>query len=667
MLGGTAAVLAAVSAAAAAPRMQETTQETLAASPAVIVLAQSQTGQDPAKPLPNIEVAPAPLPTPPGARPQPAPTVKPFQDQRRTLQLQVDPRTGRPLTNWEIRQRQRRPEDSRGPTPLFTPRGEARPSAVKAGKATKQKDISVKALDVIGLDSIGLLHPDDDGYPANTWQGTSFRLVSKVLSSLPVDVPSEAMRSLTWRLLLSSVSAPRGAKTKSGLLPSRLERIGAAGWHVQVLELLSQVPGESHAAEFAVHRLRALFALGRSQEACNLVRQQIERSDETDLQKAMAFCFALNGETAKLELYENLLYEADIDDPLFFALLDRLKGGAGKVENIVEVTSLHLAMLSAAGGAEPKKLAQAVPGGLAAEFTRLDGTSVDFRIGTALRAGALGLVAPETLAKLFDSVGFEPKLLKNPLPAVKKGPDGKAIALLYQAAKRAQDKADAATYIAAALRLSRQHGTFGIVASVFAPMIVEMPPIPALAWFAAEAGRVLLFEGNVAQARRWMVAAGPPARQGDNDAVGAILELTPLLYVGAGKEEIPLVRSALIGWFRAEMASERADRFRRAAVFLTLLDVFGRQVPDELWENLMIGPDSPVREPAPGVHARLRQAVADGRFGETVLFSLLAIGDKGPGGTSTELLSRVMEGLLKHDLREDARRLALETMVAEGF
>jgi hypothetical protein len=278
-----------------------------------------------------------------------------------------------------------------------------------------------------------------------------------------------------------------------------------------------------------------------------------------------------------------------------------------------------------------------------------------------------GLIAPSELAAIYQSAKFKDNEIKNPVAALKRFSGPMAMALLYQAALRADDLGDAASHIAAALRLARERGVFGVSAAIYQPILDKMPTVPALAWFAAEAGRVFLVDGNVAAARRWMVVAGPAARQGDGDAVSAILELTPLLYVGARKAEMPVVESALKGWWRGEVANGRENRFRRAAIFFTLLEAFDRQVPDELWENLLDGPDAVIREPSPGVQTRLRQAVADGKLGETVMFSLLAFGDKGPGGVSTELLTQVVEGLLKAGLRDDARRLALETMIAEGF
>lgn len=631
-------------------------------------LAQVQTGQDPSKPLPSVNLAPAPASKPPSVMQRRLPPrPKPIQDRNRTLKLRVDPDSGRALTAQELRQRDDQQSGKQGPTRLLLPRGDGK-AAAGANEEVKEGDISVRTLDVIGVDSIGLLNPDGQGFPEHMWQGAPYALVSRLMNGIPVTAPSATMRSLAWRLLLSTATAPVGGDAKSELFATRLERVAAAGWHEQVLAMLQQVPDGPEGPAFASYRLQSLLALGREDEACALVRQQIEHTEEPGWQMAMAYCFARAGESAKLELYETLLHESGIEDPFFFLLLGRLKGdGDEKIEKTGDITALHAAMIAAAGGKLPAKLAGAVPAGLMARFSAIEKVPYEIRVSAAEHAGVLGLIAPDQLAAIYEAGKFEADEIKNPMAALKRHSGATAMALIYQAVLGARDPVDTATYIAAALRLARKRGVYSASAAIYRPMIVNIPVTPGLAWFAAEAGRVFLHHGDLASARRWMVAAGPAARQGDADAVGAILELTPLLYVGARKTEMPVVESALKGWWRAEVASGRENRYRRAAVFFTLLDVFDRQVPGELWENLLDGPDSVIREPSPGTQAKLRQAVAGGQLGESVMFSLLAFGDKGPGGVSTDLLAQVVGGLLSFGLREDAQRLALEIMIAEGF
>ena len=55
------------------------------------------------------------------------------------------------------------------------------------------------------------------------------------------------------------------------------------------------------------------------------------------------------------------------------------------------------------------------------------------------------------------------------------------------------------------------------------------------------------------------------------------------------------------------------------------------------------------------------------RVGETVLLSLLAIGDVGPAKIEVGVLSTVLKALSSVGLRADARALALEAALTNGL
>jgi hypothetical protein len=68
----------------------------------------------------------------------------------------------------------------------------------------------------------------------------------------------------------------------------------------------------------------------------------------------------------------------------------------------------------------------------------------------------------------------------------------------------------------------------------------------------------------------------------------------------------------------------------------------------------------------PGLALALRNAAAARRIGETVLFALIAIGDRGPGLSDPGALTEALTALRRIGLDAEARDLAIEAAIANG-
>ena len=68
----------------------------------------------------------------------------------------------------------------------------------------------------------------------------------------------------------------------------------------------------------------------------------------------------------------------------------------------------------------------------------------------------------------------------------------------------------------------------------------------------------------------------------------------------------------------------------------------------------------------PGLGLALRNAAAARRVGETVLFSLIALGDRGPGLSDPAALAEALAALRQIGLQADARALAIDAALANG-
>jgi len=635
---------------------------------AIPAAGQYRTGQDPSQALPKVEVAPPSAPAPPlSLGPRSADDAaaggkgSAQGDTPRTLQLRIDPETGKPLTAEEIRAR-----DAAAPTPGAA----AAPPQTDDGEA-----IRVQTLRQVDPGSIGLLEEQQGGFGLYMWRDTSRDVVVATLPRLPLPATSRAVRSLARRLLLSVAEAPVG-RTASGpadsvnLLGLRVERLVAAGWYRDAEALLKQAPQGSVGPTLASARLDSLLLVGNVRDACRLVRNYLEVAESAEWQKATAFCLAIDQQVAQVELYEQLLYENGIEDSAFFGLLGALTGrDLGPVTSLPEPRPLHLAMLRTARRAIPDDAAgSANPAVLRAIATSPNAT-LNLRLAAAERAHALGLLETTALGRIYASVPFTAQQRADVLAQAKELPASMAAALLYQVAQIEELPAGKARVLQLAFTFNsgRATGRLTTAVEVNFEALEKIEPSPDLGWFAADAARALLVAGEWEQAAEWLRAVLEPAQQGDEAAAGAVLELMPLLAVGDPKQSVPVVEDAVEAWWRSEVAGDRADRFDRAALFFGLLGAFEQEVPRVSWEALVAGPPAAGYVPSPGVLHSLRDAGTQGRRGEAVLLSLIALGRGGPAAAASPVLAEVTTTLRQVGLEADARMLALEAMIGRGF
>jgi hypothetical protein len=720
-------------------------------------LAQSQNqeqGQADAtgKDLPSVTVGPVPnsksptMVTEPGAKAGPAPTPR-RSSAPRTLQLRLDPKTGQALTAEQLQERARRqvqpPRSLRAaqpqPSPAINKLAPAAGTAQTAPKAKSQADasgeaegIQVKTLGQTKVSAIGLLSEAEGGFGAGMWSGTPMAMVMNLLPRLPVAATSPTMQSLRRRLLVSTALPPDDLNGMDGdgsaLVALRIQRLAAAGDSDAVAQLLKFAPLSANNSILAQVRVETELLAGNVGEACRIVRNQLGADEASDggntagsavawqkimafclaldgqtaqvelyeqllyengvedeasdggntagsavaWQKIMAFCLALDGQTAQVELYEQLLYENGVEDEAFFALLANLNSGeAEPLERIARTEPLHLAMLRAARRAIPADaVKQASPAVLRAIATSPNAT-LPMRLQAAERAEALATLATSVLARVYASVPFSAEQSADALALAKGQPGPSASAILYQVAQIDAQIEGRARALAAAWRNGRRSGNYMTAVRINLDMTRTIAADPKLAWFAAAAGRALLAAGDREAARNWLMAILEPARAGEPEAAAALLTLAPLFYVAAGGQNDPALTPAmakvLSGWWQGEVANGGAERYQRALRLYGLLAALGKDLPGELWVPLFEAPARDIPQASPSLLMGLERAAAGQRKGEVVLLSLLLLGERGPALSDTMTLGRVVAALRGIGLVEDAEAMALEGLLGAGF
>lgn len=654
----------------------------------VQTLAQAKTDE-----LPSVTVGPAPpskspnmitttgQPDKAGAAPRRGTAPKP-------LQLRIDAKTGKVLTPKQIQDRDRqrvqaprslRPRQTE--KPIAEPAG---PATVKPGQAgdSESGGIQVKALGRAKLSAIGLLNEAEGGFGGGMWAGTPLPLVLALLPRLPVATTSPVIQSLRRRLLLTTALPPDDDNADddgSALIAMRIERLAAAGNSEAVTQLLKFAPLASDNRIFAQVRVEAELLAGNVRQACRMVRNRFNAGttsgvagSDIDWQKVLAFCLAIDGQSAQVELYVQLLYENGVEDEAYFTLLAGLNSGeATPLESVARTEPLHLAMLRTARRAIPADaVKQASPAVLRAIATSPN-ASLDMRLEAAERAEALGILATDVLRRIYASVPFTAEQSAAALDLAKSQPGPSASAILYQVAQIDTQVQNRARALAAAWRNGRRNGRYLTAVRVSLPLTRAIEPNANLAWFAAPAGRALLAAGDREAARAWLMAVVEPARAGQPDAAAAMLALAPLLYIRDVDQSdpglAPALENVMAGWWQGEVANSGAERYQRALRLLGLLTALGKDVSGNIWLPLFEAPARDIPQASPSLLMGLDRAAAGGRMGEVVLLSLSLLADRDLALTDTITLSRIVSALRRIGLVADAEALALEGLLVAGF
>lgn len=265
----------------------------------------------------------------------------------------------------------------------------------RAGSTVAEGVISVRQLDALSSDSIGLLDEFTGGLPVDLWSGTSKELVDLLLPKLPRRLKSGAARDLTKRLLLSVARPPEAAPIEDvfvdmtaivpsaigftsdedrqsdlleadveqtdslelALLERRLTQLAAMGSWSSVGALIIQVPTASLTDGIRILASDLALVEGRVEQVCLDVTENLKVSTEPYWQKVFAFCQLRDGNAASAFLTLDLLRETGIDDAAFFWVAELMAGNRPITPSGLErLSPLQLAMLRHAGRPFPPQL-----------------------------------------------------------------------------------------------------------------------------------------------------------------------------------------------------------------------------------------------------------------------------------------------------------------------
>ncbi|MEX2298710.1 MAG: hypothetical protein WD715_14940, partial [Dongiaceae bacterium] len=375
------------------------------------------------------------------------------------------------------------------------------------------------------------------------------------------------------------------------------------------------------------------------------------------------FCQMVDGDRTSATLASDLIFEQGENDPIFFSLMNALDGDDSvTIDSLPEATALHLTMLDEAGLAPPADLIQSEDPLLLAALARNDALASELRLAAAEQAAARGSLPVEALTELYRSEPADAYEIDTVMDQAVGVVPPRTRALLYKATATAPDPALRARYLQRSLELGREHGGYLLAAQVALPELRKIVPSDRLAWFAVDASRALYVLGQNEAAGAWFALI---RRMAPNDPVAAEALPTIWLYarVAGASDPASWDASSLAAW-RATQQTGGADADHALRLF-AVFDGLGEPVGNA--SDVLVGNDGAASIPNSAYFFNLADAAAGGRRGETVLLSLLNLGEGGPGVVSPIVLSRVLRSLREVGLTNEARSLAFEAIVAAGI
>ena len=543
--------------------------------------------------------------------------------------------------------------------------------------------------------AIGVLEPGDGGLPVDLWRGTRRSTLEALSPQLPVGAPSPAMGKLVRQLLLSTVGVPPvNAEGDVGLalLEARLERVAASGNLPALLEMLERVAPRHETPVIRDIRADAYLMDSDILGACAVAREA--RGDEGGVKwlKILSLCQALDADRAGVAFNIGLLQETGDADPLFTYLvgevLDRAQGvasGAGPgsspdsdasgaadapaalLDSQPALDALTAALYRSAAVQVPVAALDSSSAMVLASLAGRGDLDLDFRADAAEIAALSGITPVADLVSAFDAMEFTEDEEASAFLLAETGLGARVDGLLYRLASGAITASEKTRYLRAAWRRAHREGLYPALAGVLAGPAAQIPLTDDNISAAHDVARIALYAGDRQLAGRWYELARSLASQRNVEATKALVDMWPLMIV-AGVGDIPFSPQILNLWRQSLAILPVREQRRRATLLYGLLEALGYTIENELWDDVLGAPAvSGTTAPSLGVWRQLLIATEAGRLGEGLLLSLVTIGDAGPAGADLSALSSALRALSRLGFEDDARAIAVETLVAHGF
>lgn len=501
--------------------------------------------------------------------------------------------------------------------------------------------------------SVSALSRADGALPADLWTRSDPDVLAVIFDRLPAVYDSSATLGLARRVLFSGGEAPRGDGTVA--VRRRFEALGKMGAADELATMASGAGASLNDPGIAMFAAQAELARGRRAEAC--ARGRSANAGETPpvfFLRLRAYCAAVTGDRAAADLALEFARAQNAADAWYTGAIAAAGGAPAARPPAARYDNSLAAQLSMAAGLRPGPNALNDSSTLALiALARADAAPQPQRAQAAWLAFRRGALSPADTRTILAATPAE---ITSGLPAVVASL--RRIATVTPPPAAAGSEAGAvsalerASAIADALRQASAPAEFAAVSRFFQREISTLQTAPDVA-AAVLFARATLLNGDVANGTRLIASA---QHAGADEAVLAPLDAALVAMTGARGEQ---------GTMALQRRIDRgAGQPRAAARDVAILAALGAPVNGPTQAFVLANAPQGGARAESGAMLALASAVERGAIGEGALLAVVAAGEGGPARLDAESLERIIRALRGLRLDDDARRIAVEAILA---
>jgi hypothetical protein len=491
------------------------------------------------------------------------------------------------------------------------------------------------------------LSADGSGLPDALWQGMTTVELDRLLKTVELPPRSPALAALWRRVLvagLSDGSSPR-------VTAHRLEALSRSGL---VRETGKYLAGTEADPVVAALTARHLIAAGDRENGCAEAQRITRLPDMAQPVRAemlllSGYCAAANGDTGAAGLAAELARGEGADAALPLAALDSMAAGQSltlawpRRMSLIDYRFLALAKVRF-----DVSLLERADASVLAVLADDESVEPALRVVAAEAAARINAIDAERLAIAYRVGDYEQP----------DGDTGNALrrAGVFRAIEAERTPSRRTRLVRQLLDEGRKAGLYVHTARLLAPAIEALAPVPEIGWFGETAIEINLAAGRYGAARKWIEAAERFDRGGNLQHWLLLADIADPAWVGRRGEALATAEQlAVRGRFDRDLLHRLA----------TALDALDYQIPIPLWEAASRTPQPAGGHlPGTGTLSQLADAAKQKQVARTVLLTLETIGPSHAEHAHIIALGDTIRALRRAGLEPDARRLALEALLA---
>lgn len=526
----------------------------------------------------------------------------------------------------------------------------------------------MEQLERIPTDAAGAPAPErytETGTPFSDdpWSGTPGPIALRLIGMLPASPASAPQRGLQIRLSAESHRPPVDLPVEGAFLEERVIALRAMAALDALGRLSDSISRTAITPRMALALVDRAFALGRTEQACQLVRDHGGGARDARWLAAGLVCDAEAGDAGRVDFGIGLMAELGKPDPLLARLAQAYVSGApGAAIDLSEAGPVHLQMAALSRTpVEPDLDLITDPAVLLGLSRGTVPLSEDDRLAAVEAAEQLGLIATSELIASYERL----EVPEGGVEAALKSRAPKARGLLWRLAQDETVPTTRAATIEAAFKLIADPAGYLQTVRLFADSIADLRPAADISDVAETALTALILAGRPDDAAPWVTWLSAEANR-NPEARAAKWRIWPLLAISFGSQSPAKADTGADALWQG-VENDPVAR-RQAAMTLAVLEALGGTVDPLAWRAIAGLPAVEVlAAPSLAVQAGLHAAATDGRAAEAIALALAGLADTPLEDLDQGAVARTVRALMRLGFEAEARALAVQALMAHAL